>query len=163
MILENNISLWIQIAPFSSDGSFPLNSSKSTSKYCDVFPFNFFSSTDNKITFNNQDTKDYYNFSYTLNGYSHQLQNGTYETIITSSSSLSNNTNTCQNDLEHNDNNSSTFIQQTIEHIWFYHWDDFSIPDQIYNDGINRITTRAAQFILNNKTVVVSCYSGRGR
>lgn len=169
MILENNISLWIQIAPFSSSGAFPSPPSSSTSKYCDVFPLKFFTSieknTSNDNIFHglyfdkNQNVKEYYNFSYTLTGYSSQLENGTYKTIITSPSSFSEDI--CASDMK--EVNTSSFIIQKVEHIWFYHWDDFSIPDQLYNDAINKITTRAAEFILNNKTIVVSCYSGRGR
>lgn len=170
MILENKISLWIQIAPFSIDGTLPPPPSQSISKYCDVFPRHFYSSnnnddtdrnidsnlTSNEIRLNSNSTREYYNFSYTLTGYSHQLKNGTFETIINNSL----NREYCESDMKEN---ISSFVSQNVEHIWFYHWDDFAIPESIFDEAINKITTRAAQYISQNKSIVISCYSGRGR
>jgi hypothetical protein len=166
MILEYEVGLWIQIAPSSADGSIPSAPSSSTpssSKYCDLFPLRFFPSAQERVTVVHngsgatKDSDHYYNLSYTLNGYSRHLPNGTIETISNPPRVSNDGNDTCEGSSEWRE------LSQSVEHLWFYHWDDFAIPERRYDAVIDRITTRAAEYISQKKTVAISCFSGRGR
>jgi hypothetical protein len=104
------------------------------------------------------DSDHFYNLSYSLNGYSRQLSNGTIETIFEPPM-------IAQEDDEETCESPSEWLErsQSVEHLWFYHWDDFAIPERRYDAVIDRFTTRAAEYIAQNKTVAISCFSGRGR
>jgi hypothetical protein len=164
MILEYEVSLWIQIAPLSADGSLPSPPPPHNSasvKYCDLFPLHFLStSTEIKEKGGIELSRDdqFYNLSYSLSGFSRQLSNGTMETIFDPPPEE---TEACQ------DSTPATHPwvprSQSVEHLWFHQWDDFSIPERRYDNAIDRITTRAAEYLSQNKTVVISCFSGRGR
>ncbi len=191
MILENSISSWIQIAPYSIDGSIPLSPSNPSptlspsNKYCDIFPLRFFQvvsslepslysyipegvlSNFSFLHASNQ-TQHYYNISYTLTGYLRCLANGTIETIFLPPSETSFSDRECgiENDREEKQEiGDGEWVKrrQRIEHIWFYRWDDFNIPDKRYDATINHLASRAAEWIHLNQSVVVSCFSGRGR
>ncbi len=188
MLLENSISSWIQIAPYSIDGSIlhsPLTPSPTLSpsnKYCDIFPLRFFQTTsplepalysyipeDVLSNFSflhaSSETKHYYNISYTLTGYLRRLANGTIETIFTPPPSFHSFSNRECESNERGDTEEGEWVKQSqrIEHIWFYRWDDFNVPDRRYDETIDHITSRAAEWIHLNQSIVVSCFSGRGR
>jgi hypothetical protein len=71
------------------------------------------------------DSDHFYNLSYSLNGYSRQLSNGTIETIFEPPM-------IAQEDDEETCESPSEWLErsQSVEHLWFYHWDDFAIPER---------------------------------
>jgi protein-tyrosine phosphatase len=165
MILEYEVALWVQIAPMSTDGSLPSpppDSNHQSVKYCDLFPLRFYPIVEGEeeegIHFAHDD--HFSNLTYTLNGYSRRLLNGTIETIFDPPTQETE-TEVCQDSTV----TTATWVQrsQSVEHLWFHQWDDFSIPERQYDEVIDRITTRAAEYLSQNKTVVISCFSGRGR
>lgn len=165
MILEYEVALWVQIAPMSTDGSLPSpppDSNHPSVKYCDLFPLRFYPIVEGEeeegIHFAHDD--HFSNLTYTLNGYSRRLLNGTIETIFDPPTQETE-TEVCQDSTA----TTATWVQrsQSVEHLWFHQWDDFSIPERQYDEVIDRITTRAAEYLSQNKTVVISCFSGRGR
>ena len=163
MILEYEVALWVQIAPMSTDGSCPTpppDSNHPSVKYCDLFPLHFFANVEGNeergihIAHENQ----FWNLTYTLHGYSRLLRNGTMETIF---ERPSHETEVCHNSSA----TTARWVKrsQSVEHLWFHQWDDFSIPGRQYDEVIDQITNRAAEYLNQNKTVVISCFSGRGR
>jgi len=137
MIIEQNVSLWIQLSPFSVAGS----QDRTTGRECTIFPLEFDGTTVSRET-------GYTNFSYTLAA--RIKRTGKYL-----------NTNFSLTDSEEEDG--FELHTRAVEHLWFHRWADFVVPEREFLPALEVLVDRAAQVVGNGGTVVVSCISGRGR
>jgi protein tyrosine phosphatase len=141
MIIEQNVSLWIQLSPFSVAGS----QDKATGRECTVFPLEFDGARISREA-------GYTNFSYTLTARIKRM--GKY---------LYTNFSLTDVKVEKEGGNGLELRTRTVEHLWFHGWADFVIPSREFLPALEVLVDKAARVVVSGGTVVVSCISGRGR
>jgi hypothetical protein len=145
MMLERNVSLWVQIAPFSEDGTVPSPHwlrQNHPSKYCEVFPMQYFLDATaesphaegiSDFSYEHDETSHLYRMSYTLTGYIALLlpdESPRPQTALTSPCDSSQES--CGAEGECVDGRGVRWARREVRvrHLWFYKWEDFSIPDR---------------------------------
>lgn len=167
MIIEQNISYWISLAPYSVEGQAPPQPVKGiTTRYCRVFPLHFMSELENDKAY----TKGITNFSFSNELLDRKVPYINMSYIV--SAYYRNNGDKFE--IEFNDPIKEANVTigepwekrtQFVRHIWYYNWKDFTVPpvedaaalDHIAEDAIYTKKQSTAASIL------ITCLSGRGR
>jgi len=164
MILEQNITRWVQLAPNLPEngnasvlGVIPLGTEGSLPGNCGVFPLEIMNKANNgeeSLGFSsfqiNNDSAHYINMSYTISGYRwYNDERSTFEVSLEPPSNMA-------------DMNCSP-ISVIVSHIWFHKWRDFEIPHMSTDSAMNILVDDSIYALQQNQSVVVSCLSGRGR
>ena len=130
MLLQHNVSLWIQLSPFSRDGDF--RSQYDMSKYCEVLPLTRFTDPSHpdsagvsNISYTHHDEEYYFSTSFTLEG---RRRNGLWEAVREDRMDAT------RQDSHgalrfHSATNNTTAHKIHVNHIWFYQWQDFGVPN----------------------------------
>eukprot|EP01038_Epipyxis_sp_PR26KG_P011307 gene11307-15168_t len=152
MIVEQNIRMWIQLAPSIGGDhnceSFPLVFLNNLNcEQCNAGVSNFiihsnFSNGENRMI----------RITFTLTGYVHRIDNSRIHTIFNN-----------EDMLYSSKNDNVLRIDVPVEYIWYRSWKDMSVPSATDNESLLNVASQAASFMENNKTVAINCMSGRGR
>lgn len=188
MIVEQNISLWIQLSPFSDDGDYTAAAAyddddlppQSATQSCGVFPIAHFSPgpsysspadslgrgiSNFHIDATNSSRKGYTTISYDVAAYIK------YRPIPS--------TGAIHVDVSYDDGFGRERggerkshlgavalwpkVRRRVKHVWFHAWRDFEIPPPDGIAALGELAERAADVVRGGGTVAVSCVSGRGR
>jgi protein tyrosine phosphatase len=178
MIIEQEISLWIQLSPdlpAHDLGHLTLSDIQRDSMIkgpCVVFPIEFFMNSSNNqyaqgirnLRFNNIDfEKDsivsvpYVNMSYDVHAYVAVGENNTWQTMFENPCGAED-VSTCTVD-----NTEWQKRERSVSHIWYTGWRDFLTPPADDDDVIRHLVEYTGYYLRKEETVAVSCKSGRGR
>lgn len=166
MILEQNISLWIQLAPYSISGD--AKSENLLHPHCVVLPeaLLHFSQIPLTVTTTSLNPLD---VGISSNNNSTSVQALRIMKPSDGYCSTTTTNNTCD-----------YFESKTMIHIWYHNWNDFGVPPEEdfevivifirtstsyirFEKVIRSIIKRAAGVVKDGGTVAISCLSGRGR
>jgi len=166
MIIQFNITKWIQLAPNIDSNidpiysaSIELGQNNSVKGNCAVFPLLYFNNKNNSISYgiSNFIIHDYnggniVNISYKLTGYTKYNEYGKYIVMF-------------KDDKNINEKWDTTWEKKivNVNHIWYYNWKDFEIPPDEDIPIIKKITKETAEVLSGGNHAVISCLSGRGR
>eukprot|EP01038_Epipyxis_sp_PR26KG_P008834 gene8834-11925_t len=154
MLLENNVSLWIALAPNAVLNRAD-NVSQEESRKCHNLPYYHFNIRKDNEGVSNLEENSYVEelkgnnkivYKFTLTGYSKNINNS-IKYIFYSPPHL-------ENWRKHSMN---------VTYVWYSNWQDFHVPPVEDEQSIYSFASSAANVIKNNGTMVISCLSGRGR
>lgn len=143
MIIEQNVSLWVSLAPVML-GNFTLADLEDmvarNNVNCNFFPLLLVREFEGSITAN----EGYWNMSYAVSGFvsegSRRIQFRRPE-----------------------DMQGWTEVAQRVEHIWYMRWKDFQLPPEQDEALVMALARHTAAAVESGRRVVVNCLSGRGR
>ena len=153
MIIEQNISLWISLAPVVMEEYVTVDSLSSMlttqSLKCNMFPLLLMQENGGHINVNSLKSADsgkYWNISYSLRAY------------------ILRETSPPQVTLRRPDNLINWIeVEHRVEHILYMRWQDFEIPPPEDEDLVQELAVYAADQLRRGRRLVVNCLSGRGR
>eukprot|EP01041_Mallomonas_annulata_P001340 gene1340-2589_t len=202
MILEQNISMWIQLAPTSPNGLTPSRSAEDT---CSLFPVEFFddplspySTGISGFRTTRDPSLPYVIYYYDVTGYVRVSDSGEVITLFrvpdepsvasatTSeeevSAGLDTETGTemgmevrkgarrrflsVQTTAMATVSSSWTKVTMSVEHYWYYNWEDFQPPPDGDTQALLNIADKAVAVLRSRdgkSKVAINCLSGRGR
>ena len=153
LIVEQNVSLWVHLSPYSPSGdhSMPMG------RQCEVFPLAFFDDSSpryslqlaagvSNLTVRRQSNMST-DVSYTLTARVADLGDAKKRAVLGFGK----------------EKEGHNYHSHHCEHSWFHGWADFVIPEPAYEAALGQLVDRAALVLSGGGTVVVSCVSGRGR
>ena len=153
MIIQQNISLWVSLAPVISETDVTIETLSSIlatqSLKCNVFPLLLMRENFGHVSMNSLKSTDsggYWNISYTLRAY-----------VIREASSpqiIFQRPDDTMNWLE---------IEHRVEHLWYMRWKDFDIPVPGDEELVREMADYAAGALQRGRRLSVNCLSGRGR
>ena len=162
MIIQFNITKWIQLAPnveYNVDpiyaAGIELGKNGSVRGNCAVFPILYFNDTNHYLSSGisnftiHTDTRSIVNMSYSLTGYTRYNKYGKY--VIKFEDKFPSDSRIWEKKVVN------------INHIWYYGWKDFDIPPSVDDSLIQVISREIVESLDKTSHTVISCLSGRGR
>ena len=153
MILEQNISLWISLAPVVMEDDITVDSLsamlKTHSLKCNTFPLLLMQEHGGHLELNSLKSSNsgrYWNISYTLRAFIVHDGSGSHVTL-----SQPDDTSTWQE------------IEHSVEHLWYMRWKDFDVPFPDDEALVRELAIYTAEELRGGRRVAVNCLSGRGR
>lgn len=137
LIAEQNVTMWVHLSPFAPDGDHTVP----TGRPCDMFPLVFFDPASPR--------------------FSPSLAAGVRGMKVTRTAQWT--------DASYNltslprSDGALAAREHKVTHVWFHGWADFITPSEEFEDSLSQLVDRAATAWQQGGSVVVSCWSGRGR
>lgn len=151
MIIEQNVSLWVQLSPFSESADHLAPSGRD----CDVFPLRFSQDDPGVKEVARTASMHYDTIRYNLTAYTrtHHAKPGYSKFTF----------HPATGGTVSSDDETWRRHENQVEHVWFHRWPDFETPARAHQAALLSLADHAASIIRKNGTIVVSCVSGRGR